>query len=234
MFNESSQTPYDVRFTLFGIPVRIHPFFWLVSVFMGLNLGESENGTQRILCWVVAVFIAILVHELGHALIIRYIFGASPWIILYSFGGLACHHPQYSRKRPGTWGQILISLGGPLAGFLLAGLCYFLLRYMIPGGDSNLYYLLEILYFICFIGFFWGFINLLPVYPLDGGQICRELCLWFSPWQGDIVALRISFVAALGVVVLCLTRFQGNYYIAILFGILAYENYQSMTRGSWR
>ena len=61
------------------------------------------------------MFVSILVHELGHAFVQRY-FGGRPWITLYGFGGLAsCNDCDRSPRS-----QIIISLAGPLAGFLFA------------------------------------------------------------------------------------------------------------------
>ena len=65
LIGEPPRTPYDLNFSLLGIPVRIHPFFWLA----GLLLGPRQGGPPAILLWIAAVFLAILVHELGHALV---------------------------------------------------------------------------------------------------------------------------------------------------------------------
>ena len=71
-------TPYDLRFRMLGIPVRVHPLFWLVSAMMGFN-GDDPVGT---LIWVACVFASILAHEYGHGLMGR-AFGAHPQIALY-------------------------------------------------------------------------------------------------------------------------------------------------------
>jgi len=168
-----------------------------------------------------------LVHELGHALIIRYVFGARPWIILYGLGGLAGHHPSYSIRRPKTLGRIFISFGGPLAGFLLAGLCFYLAISF--GRDMNVY-LFKILWFMFVIGAFWGIINLLPVLPLDGGNICREVCLWLFPWRGEGVALQISMISAIIVAVVSFMWLQQPF-LAVMFGLFAVLNYQTLQGG---
>jgi stage IV sporulation protein FB len=58
MFGTVAPTPYDLRFSLFGIPVRVHPFFWLVSLVM----GWSPHAPQLMVVWVACVFVSILVH----------------------------------------------------------------------------------------------------------------------------------------------------------------------------
>ena len=42
MLGNVSPTPYDLKFTLFGIPVRVHPFFWLFSAIMGWGSGNLK------------------------------------------------------------------------------------------------------------------------------------------------------------------------------------------------
>ena len=68
LLGEPPRTGGDLNFQLFGIPVRVHPLFWLIAVLLGIS-GDPQPA--EILLWVVAVFVSILVHELGHALTMR-------------------------------------------------------------------------------------------------------------------------------------------------------------------
>ena len=86
LFMEPSQTPYDLRWRMFGVPVRVHPRFWLVSVIMGWN--TVHEGFQYLLIWVACSFASILIHEFGHVAMGQ-IFGSRGHIVLYGFGGLA-------------------------------------------------------------------------------------------------------------------------------------------------
>src|SRR4051812_7868076 len=121
LIGEPPPTQADLHFRLFGIPVRIHPFFWITALFLGM--GGRQADPQQTLVWIVIVFVSILIHELGHAAMqIR--FGGHPWITLYGFGGLAsCNDCDRS-----PWRQIIISLGGPFAGFMLAALVVLAMR----------------------------------------------------------------------------------------------------------
>ena len=88
MFGFPSPTPYDLKFRLLGIPVRVNPFFWALAAFLGWNSESGLVFLNRILVWIACVFISILVHEFGHVFAGR-LFGRESNIILYSFGGLA-------------------------------------------------------------------------------------------------------------------------------------------------
>src|SRR5262245_37099251 len=58
--------PYDLRWRMFGIPVRVHWTFWLFTAILGFNIVEF--GFVYLLVWMACAFVSILVHELGHAL----------------------------------------------------------------------------------------------------------------------------------------------------------------------
>ncbi len=66
-----AETQFDLKFRLLGVPVRVHPFFWVVSAVMGWR----TNNLPAVLLWVGCVFVSILVHEFGHALTFQCI----PW-----------------------------------------------------------------------------------------------------------------------------------------------------------
>jgi stage IV sporulation protein FB len=80
---------------------------------------------------------------------------------------------------------------------------------------------------LLWVNVFWGLINLMPVFPLDGGNIARHLLLKADPWDGVRKSLWISAVtgAVLAVAGLLLL---GSIYMALLFGFLAFQSYQSL------
>jgi stage IV sporulation protein FB len=238
VLGEPQRTQADLNFWLFGIPVRVHPFFWLMCVM----LGPLNGGAPELLTWVVAAFLSILVHELGHALVIRG-FGLHPWIVLYGMGGLTIHDNGYaSRSRgSGSMGQILISIAGPAAGFLLIGVL--LLGFVVAGYSdrivlfdplriipvvvlSNLR-LTTLFYDISFICIFWGLVNLVPIYPLDGGKIAREIFLLASPRDGIRQSLLLSIAAAVVMAVVGFALWH-DWFIAMFFGYFAYSNYVTL------
>lgn len=247
MLAEPERTAYDLRFRLLGFPIRIHPLFWLGAALLGaftLNMGF-----QYLLIWMAVVLVSLLVHELGHAVMFRW-FGTDAAIVLYVFGGLAI--PQAFVA--GRWRRILISLAGPLAGFLLCAGVYVSNRefhwasnpegFLTAGREVGFFYLA-----LLWVNLYWGILNLLPVFPLDGGQVSRELCgLVWGP-RGTRIALQISLAVAITLVaysLLCVLTAngpalaglpwwlpRGTIFTAILFGLLAYTSYQLLQQLRW-
>jgi stage IV sporulation protein FB len=239
--NEPERTSWDVHFSVLGIPVRVHPMFWIVSLFFGLS--GSERDPMLALLWILAVFVSVLVHELGHAFAFRY-FGAQPWITLYGMGGLASA-PSVSRSSPR---QIAISLAGPFTGFAFGALIVAVIAasghqiridlHRLPGVPVTMQpfsneRLDELVWDLLFCNFFWNLVNLLPVLPLDGGQVCRETCQIFNPRDGMRLALMISTAVGAGMAVYALMKLH-SVYMALLFGVLAFDSFTAMERLSGR
>jgi Zn-dependent protease len=241
---EPGHTQFDLHFRIFGIPVRVHPMFWLFSAILGWNYIRA--GLEYVLLWVGCTFISILVHELGH-IFMGQAFGNRGHIVLYSFGGLAIG----SNREPYRWQRIAVSLAGPLAGFVLFGLVLLFDRFALPRIDleGKMMLLLEVAVdMLLFMNLIWGLLNLLPIWPLDGGQISQEICTGVSARNGMRVSLGISFalsallavhslLAANGRPLLPFLPFGGTY-SAIFFGLLALESFQMLQQAQseqrWR
>src|SRR5215813_7362482 len=102
---------------IFGIPVKIDPTFLLICAV----LASSRISQPAFLIeWLIVIIVSILVHEFGHALVVRS-FGPSPQIMLYSMGGLTSWTDE---KGISHAKRIAVSLAGPFAGFLFAGVVY--------------------------------------------------------------------------------------------------------------
>jgi membrane-associated protease RseP (regulator of RpoE activity) len=192
------------------------------------------------------VFFSIVVHEMGHALAFRY-FGWHSHIVLYSFGGLAIPDASYGSRVQTPQSRMIISLAGPAAGFLLAGvvvLTLFVVGYRVDFhspisflnfeagrgawiSNGNAERLVEDL---LWVNIFWGLVNLLPVYPLDGGQFFREVLMLVNPRDGVRQSLLLSVGTAIIMAVFSLYRLgvSNGMYTAMLFGYLAYMSYTAL------
>ena len=240
LIGEPPSTQADLHFSLFGIPIRVHPFFWLIA----LLLGPLRDGVREMLVWIVAFFLGILVHELGHAWTMR-AYGFRPWITLYGLGGMASYNQAYTQgsRGGGALRQILISAAGPASGFLLAlaviGLVLatghkIRVDFGLPFGIFvsvqeilfNNLHVTRFVSFLLFITVVYGVLNLMPIYPLDGGHISREIFLAISPGGGIRHSLILSMLTGIGLAVMAVT---GQAWFAVfLFGYLAYSSFATL------
>ena len=233
---EPPPTQGEIHFRIFGIPVRIHPFFWLIALFMGLGGGGGTELAQLAI-WMGVVFVSILTHELGHALVVRS-YGAPTRITLYGLGGMASCPGNLKPLQ-----HIAVSLAGPGAGFALAAMTIVAIKLsgntvelrgylLIPFGPIESSPLVrEFLFQMLYVNIFWGLLNLLPVYPLDGGQVARELFLLFKVRDGIKYSLMLSVVVG-GLLAAAAIIYGQRFFLAALLGYLAYSSYQTLERYS--
>ena len=193
MFLSAEPTPFDLHFRFLGVPVRVHPGFWLVMAILGWN----PDDLQRTAIWVMAGFMSILAHELGHALTSGY-FGQPSSITLHSFGGYASAFPFY-----GTWRNVAVVAAGPAVSFTTGGLAVLVMMLLarhpewLPQDEGVRLNLTHLLFSLVYQGIGWGLFNILPIYPLDGGQITRYLMIRFRPWDGSRLSLQISMIVSI-------------------------------------
>jgi Zn-dependent protease len=252
---EPPRTQFDLNFQALGFPVRIHPLFWLVAIIMGFS---GRQGIT-IVIWVFSMFVSILIHELGHALMMRR-FRRDAHIVLYAMGGLAIEgRPQgsfgspwsfesyspYQSKARTPYEQILISAAGPGIQLLLAAGLILLLQatgskvypdftYIFPNleihaagvfsENPNLYRLADDM---LAINIFWPLMNLLPVLPLDGGQIALQLLVQQDPWHGMQRALWLSVFAGGAMAAFSLVILKEPF-LMMLFASLAVSSYLTL------
>ena len=219
MLGQAGPTEFDLQFRCFGIPVRVTPWFWLAGVVLGWSTVLAERYDLLII-WLACLFVSIFVHEMGHALVAN-AFGWPPSIILYHFGGLAMFQPHRGFT---SWRSILVSFAGPGAGFLLFGFVIGVeLLLVLAGKDAG-----ELGGFafqqLAWINLAWGLVNLLPVLPLDGGNISQEVFHLLRLRNAYEWSLRLGIVVA-GLAAAFFLKF-GLQYAGILFALLCVENIQ--------
>lgn len=194
MLFEPDETRYDLRWRMLGTSVRVHPFFWLGSIILGWSgtMTPGGGGFPVLLLWVACVFVSILIHEFGHVLVGK-LFGSHGYIVMYLMGGLAVGSNQLPRR----WQRIAVLFAGPFAEFVLLAIFlvgyFFLEPHVSPRWAP---YVDTVLTFMVFINLFWALVNLLPIWPLDGGQIAREISQAIMPERGTSFSLGISMVVS--------------------------------------
>jgi len=232
----------DVSFRLFGFPTFIQPFFWAIALLItAVHLGNINNNMPLWIALLIVgaagVLLSILVHELGHALTFRHLFRTSSIIVLHASGGMTIPQQQHRRSYgfAGAIAECFLAFSGPLAGFVLAFFAIMLLR-LIPPAPENIGTVVVLFrYFLmwtAWISIFWSIFNLLPIYPMDGGHIAREVFRFLFPRQGLEFSLILSMVLAALLAVLAL-RYQ-MFVITFIFAYFAYQNYQEFSARSFR
>ena len=174
-------------FRFAGIEVFLHfSWFLVAAIYISGYIRRYELPVWGVLEYV-SVFVIVLMHEFGHALACRQVGGIANRIVLWPLGGIAFVDPP---RRPGAY--LWSIAAGPLVNVILLPVLAFvsmMAQASLPGSDVAVFF--RDLNFInaVLLGF-----NLLPVFPLDGGQIVRGL-LWFP--FGEIRSLQISSVIGL-------------------------------------
>jgi Zn-dependent protease len=175
-------------FRVFGITVFLH-WSWIVvaAIEIQMRRGDYDSITWNIAEYLL-LFVIVLLHEFGHALACRSVGGSAERIMLWPLGGVAFVSPP---PRPGA---LLWSIAaGPLVNVLLLAISWPLVQLHLQGDLGRL------IYTVAWINAALLIFNLLPIYPLDGGQILQSL-LWFGLGRGRSmgVATVIGIIGAAG------------------------------------
>ena len=171
--------------------------------------------------------------------------------MIYHFGGLAIPEVWGRRVSLRPVQRLVVSAAGPLAQLALAAVIVIVLKaggwfvpFPIPalGRSLGLYAGREIdsqiisavIDFLLWVNIFWPLLNLVPVPPLDGGQIVREGLLALGVAEAQRIAGIIGVGAGAGVAYWAYTR--GDHFLGIMFAMLAASCWQSISTGGgpWR
>ena len=184
-------------FRLFGIDVYVHWSWFLAFWYFSSRPHEYSNYGWNAL-EILSLFLIVLTHEFGHQLACRQVGGKTHDIILWPLGGVAYVSPP---QRPGA--QLWSIAAGPLVNVILVPILSVLVSMSSHlhwyASHPNLY---ELIHSIWTINFWLLIFNMLPIYPLDGGQILRSL-MWFVVGRANslLVASMIGFIGVAGLVI---------------------------------
>lgn len=209
-------------FRFAGIDVFLHWSWFLIAFYIvASNAGLRYSSVIWNVFECLGLFGIVVLHEFGHSLACRSVGGRADTIVLWPLGGVAFVDPP---QRPGA---TLWSLAaGPLVNVLLIPLltmAHFAAKAAhLDESWPNTYQLINSIWLInlvllCF--------NMLPIYPLDGGQIVRSL-LWFIIGRARslMVASVLGLVAAPLLLILVVTRVGGNNTWLIIIGVFVVMN----------
>lgn len=209
-----------VRFTIFGIPVRVEPFFWITLVILGGANAATPSDILKVGLFVMAGFISILVHELGHALTARK-FGAYSEITLQAFGGYAA----YTGVRLTRPQSFAVTAAGPVVQIILGLAVLFLLPRLRELNPNAVYFLATLMW----ISIAWAVLNLLPILPLDGGQMLNAI---LGP-QRIRITLWVTIIVSIGVALVMLQR-TSSIIFPLFLGMFAWQAFQALKENRWR
>lgn len=159
---------------MFGVPVRMHFTFLLLLIFLVfIGIGGKQSGLTTAL-YVLALFGSVLLHELGHTLVLRHYGIRTLEIVMFPIGGVS--RPE---RPPKAREELWVALAGPLVNAGIAAILYawqaiyqgqlVAIELLREPTDANLAQR------IAFGNLLLCLFNLLPAYPMDGGRILRSL-----------------------------------------------------------
>ena len=210
------------HFKIAGIPVHVQPVFFVISGLFGLRYVDENFLLLPI--WIATTFVSILVHELGHGVALK-VFGQPSAIVLHGFGGVTISQRRAALTRARG---VVVSLAGSVTALVVLWLPARtvlgspwgneqLLDYLLSGAETINWW--RPLQFLAFQNLWWSVANLLPIRPLDGGNVTAELF-------GMHHARRISIGVAIAAGIWAFTA--GQTYAAFFALFLAFNNYQEI------
>ncbi|MFH1496251.1 MAG: M50 family metallopeptidase [Verrucomicrobiota bacterium] len=205
--------------------MHLHWSWFVIAAYQFLQRQHLYADPLWSVAEYVSLFGIVLMHEFGHALACRQTGGHANQIVLWPFGGVAYVAPP---ERPGA--QLWSIAAGPLVNVVLMPVFVGLYWYAVQSGwdqsRADLHGFLESLVWINGILLIF---NLLPVYPLDGGQILRSL-LWFACGRGR--SLQIAAIVGLigGAGFVAYAVWQGSIWMILITLFLLANCWQGLKR----
>ena len=207
-----------LRFQLFRIPIQVHVFFPLTALLLAMMWQQGKDDMAAVAIFMAIVFQGVLMHELGHALVGR-VFGLTPRIDLVALGGQTSWRDR-GRLSPGQ--SLLVSFAGPAVGLVLGApvLVWMLATDLGPG------LLHDGLMAFVWINLGWSLFNLLPMQPLDGGNMMAAFFELVAGVRGRRAARYVSFAVIFALAALAL--FYQAVIAVVLLGLFAMQNLRGL------
>lgn len=224
---EPQPTRWDLHGRMFGSEVRIRPVFWASCLLLGTIIYRDPDigGMAMFGFWIAAVLITLLAHETGHVLAAR-LFRVHLRVVLSGLGGQV-----FGLDKAKRWQRVLILLAGPIGNLLLCGILWLSADPQwnpLPVdrlGRARTQFIANAVEIALLINAIWAFLNVLPLWPLDGGRVAVEIGEALLGRRGRTAALVLSlavclllslFVAAWARLTLT-NRFDPRYALYLIF-----------------
>ncbi|MGJ8671853.1 metalloprotease [Rubritalea sp.] len=203
-----------IEFKLFGIPVRVMPIFWITLGLIGLIGSDIQdgNGLLEIALFVLAGFFSILIHEMGHALMIKK-YKLPTQVVLASFGGYAMYPAGVLNRLQ----SFLVTAAGPGLQILGGLVVLIALKFVELPNSMILIFFDDFLW----VSFAWAILNCLPILPLDGGQMLSAI---MGPKRSSAVYLISVIIAG---VMAALALKIGAIFGVLFMGMFAWQNFKA-------
>jgi stage IV sporulation protein FB len=147
-----------------GVPFFVKPSFLVFIGIIILYTIQTQNSIPQAGLLGFIIFFSLLGHEGGHAMMARLLGYRDISVSLVMLGGNT-HHPPATRGH-----SLMIALAGPLVTLAMAGLAFALLYWSHSFAFMALPASKHLAWMICLLNLVWLVFNLLPIYPMDGGQ----------------------------------------------------------------
>jgi len=207
-------------FSVFGIDIFLH-WSWLIVAVIQYEMVRDLTDPIGHLATYISLFGIVLLHELGHSLACRSVGGQADQIVLWPLGGIAFVRPP---QRPGA--TLWSIAAGPLVNVALVPLTMAVWFFVIgETGQSDWNRLQLYVASITAINVMLLVFNLLPIYPLDGGQIVQSI-LWYFIGRSRSLMVTAAFGLFCAVVIGIAMLMMGDYWlvlIAVFIGLQAWR-----------
>jgi len=204
-------------FRFAGIDLFLHWSWFLVALFeINQRAGRYSSIGWNVLEYL-ALFGIVMTHEFGHALACRQVGGTSEQIVLWPLGGVAYVNPP---PRPGA--TLWSIAAGPLVNVVLLPILYALgAASDALGWATTMPNVEALLRSVWYINAVLLIFNMLPIYPLDGGQILRSL-LWYAVGRARslMIATGIGFAGVAGLIALAVWMRSAWFFVLSAFILL--------------
>ena len=211
-----------LRFRIGPIPVQIELFFFLTVLLLGIP--EQTFGARYLLLFAGVAIVSVLLQELVHAAILRWRYKRQPEIVLHPLGG-----EGGAPGAPTGLQRAVVHLLPALLILLVVGIPA---RFWYEGLDPfDSVFLWRLAHDIYWINFWWSIVNLIPLWPLDGGQALAGITEWRAGRVNWPIVHWVSIVVAVAGGIWALVQNDDNLYVFIYAAVLAIQNFLRL-RGS--